>query len=700
MEDRGRPAGAGLLERVATLVVARPRSVVAVWALAATVGAVLASGLLGQLANRGFLVGGSESDRAAQVLSREIPGQRGTPLLAIVRGRGRDANLVDGTAVRAVRRALRPVRGVLSVEGGGAAQQSRGADASGPQLMLVVFHVAAEPADAERKVEYYRAALARASTPTLTMRLFGSPVVTDGFARVARDDLQRSERIAFPFTLVVLLVAFVSVVAAVLPLLSAAIVLVVTFACLFLLGRDAGLSVFVTNTSSILALALSIDFTLFLITRMREELLEGRSFERAIVRTMTTTGRAVALSALTIAIALLALLAVGIDLFSSMAIGATIATVVAALAALTLLPALLRLLGPRVNWLKLDPVARAVRRATLWRRLADFVTRRPAACIVAGVALLLIAAAPLPSLQLSLRTVSSLPRDHPVRRDARTISDTFFPGAPAPVQIVTTNHAIPPALWRDRGIAQTTGETNGRHGWFALKVVLGSLPDAAASRDTVARLRTLFREHPGTTYVGGPPAAALDLLDRVEARTPWVIALTIAIGVLVLCAGLRSIVIPLKAVLGTLLTVAATIGIELRLFPGDSGLEFFVPLLLFAIVFGLSVDYEVFLLSRIREAVLDGRSNAEAVREGLVRSARPITLAGIALATVFAALATSDLVAFQQLGVGLAVAILIDVTLVRCVLVPAGVVLLGRWNWWFFDARSTAVGVRARRSAA
>ena len=699
VEDGRRPVGSGLLERLATRVVARPRTVLAGWGMALAIGAVLASGLFGQLANRGFLVSGSESDHAARTLSREIPRQRGTPLVAIVRGRGRDANLIGGAGVAAVRRALRDVPGVLSVEPNGTALQHRGGSIGTPQLMLVSFHVAPEPAEAEQRVPDYRAALERASTGTLKMRLFGNVVVTDRFAAIARDDLKRAERIAFPFTLVVLLVAFVSAVAAALPLVLAAVVLVVTFACLFLLGHDGGLSVFVTNTSSILALALSIDFALFVITRLREERLVQDSLERAIVRTMTTTGRAIALSALTIATALLALFVVGIELFSSMAIGATAATLVAALAALTLLPALLCVLGPRVDWLKIDGVARAARRARLWHRLADVVTRRPGACIVAVAAVLLIAAAPVRSFHLGLHSVSSLPAGDEVRGDADTIARLFFPGAPGPVTLLTTHRPIPPALWREPALAQTTGETDGRHGWFSLRLVLKTRPDAPASRRAVARVRRLFAHRSGRTYVGGPSAAALDLLDRLHTRTPWVVALTIATGALILCAGLRSIVIPLKAVLGTLLSVAATIGIVLRLFPGGE-LEFFVPLLLFAIVFGLSVDYEVFLLSRIREAVLEGRSNAEAVREGLIRSARPITLAGIALATVFIGLATSGLLAFRQLGVGLAIAIVLDVTLVRCVLVPAGVVLLGRWNWWFFDSRSAAqVGRRGSRTA-
>jgi putative drug exporter of the RND superfamily len=199
-------------------------------------------------------------------------------------------------------------------------------------------------------------------------------------------------------------------------------------------------------------------------------------------------------------------------------------------------------------------------------------------------------------------------------------------------------------------------------------------------------MRTHLAARDAPTYIGGPTAVGLDLTNRIAARTPLVVLLTMLTAASVLAIGLRSIVVPIKAVVGTLLSVAATLGIVLRLFPDSEGLpslEFFVPLFLFVIVFGLSIDYEVFLLNRIAEAVRAGRSNEEAVVAGLVANGRAMTLAGLTLATVFLAFSTSSLASFRQLGAGVAIAIMLDITLVRCVLVPAGVVLLGRWNWWF-----------------
>jgi uncharacterized membrane protein YdfJ with MMPL/SSD domain len=690
------PTGSSLLIRLAALVLARPRAVIAVWGLVALAGAVVAVGPITQLPNRGFFVPGSPSDTAQRLLDERFPGG-GTPLLAVVERRDAGPRWGAPEAAALVERALTDNEARKFATAGAAVPKGRPADL----VVLVAFRLRTEAAAAERAVPRLRAALEQVSDARTTLGLFGGPVVTESYSAIAREDLRRTELIAFPFTLAVLVVAFVSVAAALLPLLLAVVVLVVSFLCLFALGHQAGLSVFVTNTASVLALALSIDFALFMITRFREELAAGRGVDDALVHTMATTGRAIALSGLTVAISLLALAAVGIHLFTSMALGATFATLVAMIAALTLLPAIMRLLGPRVDWLRIDSVARAARRATLWRRLGEIVTHRPVPCALAVTVAMLAMAAPATSLDLDLRIESSLPAAADARQQAERIGRAFHPGGPAPVDVVTTLNEWPRALWRDPAVAQTTGEASGTRGWEALKAILAYDSDSPQARAAVMRLRRLFDAAPGETYVGGPTAASIDLLDRIEERTPWVVALTVLVGAVVLCIGLRSIVIPIKAVLTTLLTVAATIGILLRLLPSETGggsLEFFVPLFLFAIVFGLSVDYEVFLLSRIREAVLNGRSNAEAVRVGLLRSARPITLAGIALATVFAGLATSQLLAFRQLGVGVAIAIVLDVTLVRCVLVPATVVILGRWNWWFFGTSGRPL--RARRSAA
>lgn len=674
------------------VVVAHPRAIVAAWLVATVIGLVAALGLFGQLTNRGFGVAGSDSDRAGQLLRRDLPGHGGTELFVLmtVRRPGTDQGAAR-VVPRLVRRALRRQTDLTAVKVVGAAVEY-GADerAAAPAVGTVVvsFGLATDTAGAEREVPGLRAQLARASSRRVRMELLGWPALSQRYSAIAHRDLARSEAIAFPATFAVLLVAFLSVVAAVLPVLLAAVVLIVTFAALFLIAHGAGLNVFVTNTASVLALGLSVDYSLFIITRLREEMLAGDSVEAAVRRTLATTGRAVMLSGLTLSVALLSLFAVGVGLFDSMAIGATLGTFVASLAAVTLVPAIACLLGRRLDLLTVRPLARAARRATFWNRLARLVVDRPVAAASVSLAILVVMALPASSLRLSLHTLSALPEGDVVRQAADHLAHSFSPGMQGPVDIVTRDDpaAVARIAQQDRSVGSIAGPFAGSHGWIAMQTTLSHAPDGVAARRTVERIRQRLAHRARRTYVGGPTALSMDLIDRISARTRYVVLITVVLAAAMLAVGLRSIVIPIKAVLGTLLSVAATLGLVLRLFPDSAGsqsLEFFVPLFLFAIVFGLSIDYEVFLLSRIAEAVRSGSSNKEAVTIGLSRSGRPMTLAGLTLATVFLAFSTSSLAAFRQLGAGVAIAILLDVTLVRCVLVPAGVVLLGRWNWWF-----------------
>lgn len=687
-------------------VVEHPRAVVTAWLLATALSLVAALGLFGRLTNRGFAVPGSDSARAAQLLAQEVPGRGGTELfvLATVRRPGPPDGASRGVA-SVVRRALRrqPDLRALAVVAT-AVEYGEDARSSEPAFadVLVSVRLATDTAGAEREVPRLRDRLVRASTARDRLELLGWPALSERYSTIAHRDLARAEAIAFPATFAVLLIAFLSVVAAALPVLAAAVALVVTFAGLFAVAHVVGLNVFVTNTASMLALGLSVDYALFIVTRYREEMRAGDGTQAAMRRTLATTGRAVVLSGATLSIALLSLFAVGVGLFTSMAIGATLGTVVAALAAVTLVPAAICLLGPRLERFTLRPAARAARRATLWRALGRAVVEHPLAAASVSLALLVAMALPASSLRLSMHTLSALPRDDVVRQAAARVGHSFSPGMEGPVDVVTRDDpaTVVRILQRGRAVGAISGPVAGRRGWSALQTTVAAAPDSFAARRIVEGLRRRLARRPQRTYVGGPTALSIDLVARLSARTPYVVLIAVLLAAAMLTAGLRSIVIPIKAVLGTLLSVAATLGLVVRLFPDSEGapsLEFFVPLFLFAIVFGLSIDYEVFLLSRIAEAVRGGSSNRDAVVSGLVRSARAMTLAGVTLATVFLAFATSSLASFRQLGAGVAIAILLDVTLVRCVLIPAGVVLLGRWNWWLPGERRRSG--RSRRAA-
>ncbi|HEX7289597.1 MAG TPA: MMPL family transporter [Conexibacter sp.] len=610
-------------------------------------------------------------------------------MLATVTIRNPDGSAWIARATRLVQRQLGRADVVQSItQRGSAIRAETDPEAPGAGTALIEVMLRVNPVAAEPHVASLRSALARADSAEVETSLLGPPVLVQRYAEIARSDLSRAERLAVPLTALVLLIAFQAVVAALLPVLLAVATMVVTFACLAVIGAWIGLSVFVTNTATILALGLSIDYSLFMVTRYREELARSDSIETALTITMVTTGRAVLLSACTIAASLVGLFVVGISTFSTMAIGATIATIAAGATALTLLPATIRLIGHRIEWLRIDPVARAAARATLWSRLAGVVTRRPVAALLSSLAVLLALAVPATSFRLDVHTQRLLPRDDDVRRDMASMANAFYPGTAAPIMIVTRDDLahVKDVVQSFPGIAQVSGETMGRAGWSFMQAIPATIPDEDSSRHTVERLRTTLAQSTRETHVGGTIATSLDLTNRIANRAPRAILIAISLCFLVFARGVRSLVIPLKAVLTTLLSVAATLGLLLRLFDQGAGtphLEFFVPLFIFAILFGLSVDYEVFLLSRIREAVNDGHDHREAVRRGLVGSARSITLAGLTLMTVFLAFATSRLLPFQQLGIGLALGVMLDITIVRCVLVPAAVVLLRSWNWWW-----------------
>ena len=695
-----------MLDGLTRWILARPRRVVIVWVVAAILCGSLGSGLFGELANRGFFVAGSESDRTASTLADHVPGNEGSQLFAVITAKRRNgvATPIADTIERrdtVTAKFLRVSRGWPDITAVEEVTGDTEYDTRRPwfaeSVAVISMHLDVEPALAEKRVPAIRDEAGEVAGPSATVGFLGGPAAADSYSRVARRDLARAEQIAIPATFAVLLIAFLSPIAAALPILLAVITLAVTFALLYLVALNVGLNVFVTNIASVIALGLAIDFSLFMVTRFREEMRRLGSAEEALIKTMTTTGRAVLVSGATIGTALLSLFAVGLGIFSSMALGAAVATLVAVLAAITLFPAVALLLAPWMDKLELRRLSQAARGARAWRKVADVVVARPAPAAILSLAILTLLAIPALSLDIEQRLVSALPDDDPVSIESRRVARLVGPGSAGPVDIVTRQDgvAVSARVRSDPNVDTIWRETPGSDGWTGMQAVLKSVPDEEAARKTVTRLRSTLGSDTRPTYVGGLTARDMDMTARIEDRAVVVVAIAVVLALIALAYGLRSIVIPVKAVVTTLLSVAATLGILLGLGLGSSGqpaLEFFVPLFLFAVVFGLSVDYEVFLLSRIREAVLEGHSTPEAVKLGLVSSARSITLAGLALATVFTAFAMSSLDAFTQLGIGVAVAILIDVTLVRCVLVPATVVLFGKWNWWFPGDRRPEAG--------
>jgi RND superfamily putative drug exporter len=661
----------------AAIVLRRPWLIVGVWAVLLLISFPTASRLSDRLSGGGYEVPGSDSEHANDLIVENFEHGVRSQLLFVVSLTRPGKSPVPGWS-RRVETILRGVKDVVRV---GPVQVSPTGD-----TVVVPFGVAGSFDAVQRDLPDLRERLARVPDAVVT----GQAAVFDASTEVAAKDLTRAERVSFPVTLAILLVAFLTVVAAGIPILLGFIAFIVTFGCLFVVAELMETSVFVTNTAILLGLGLSIDYSLFVITHYRERRLGGETVQDALRRTMSTTGRAIAFSGVTVAISLASLVLVGVPIFTSMALAATLAALVAVAASLSLLPALLTLLDSRLDRLMLRRAFRVAERARFWRWLAAAVLRHRIGITVGVATALVVAAIPITGLRIGFpSTETLLPNtdSSPVAAAAARIESSFGVGTATPFEIIAQGPVRPlaAAVASEPGIRTVSATRRGREGWSEVFAAGRAEDNSAAARETLSRLRARLRKRLPGALVTGQTAEGEDLAARVSQRFPLVILATSLVTLLLLFVAFRSIVVPLKAVATNLLTVGATLGLMTLIFQ-DLGsaddIAHFVPLFLFAVLFGLSMDYEVFLISRIRDEHRAGASNDEAIAAGLIKSARPITLAALIMVTVFAASAMSELEPFRQFGVGMSLAVLIDATLVRCLLIPAAMALLGERNWW------------------
>ncbi|HZG95500.1 MAG TPA: MMPL family transporter [Mycobacteriales bacterium] len=730
---------AGLLTRGAQLSVRRPWAVVVAWLAVTVVAGVLSGGLGGRLGAGGFEVPGSQSLRVQEDLQQRFTGQSADATLLVVRSSTAPAtDPAFGQVVERLAAGAGSIDDVTSVVT--PAQGGPGFVSADGRTAYVVVAMSGDIARQQEIAADLGQLAGSVDTPGFDVTTAGSAAFFDRLNEVSRHDLESAERITFPITLVILVVAFGSVVAAGLPIALAIISLVVTLGALFLLAGVMNMNIFVTNSASIVGIGVGIDYALFVVTRFREELRRGREPGAAVVRSIETSGRAVLLSGLTVIVALAGMFLVDIAAFRSMAVGMMTVVTVAVAAALTLLPALLALLGRRIEKLRVPAVRRravGAEGAGFWHRWAVSVMRRPWLSLAGSVAMLLLLSAPFASLRLGQPSAMVLPADEGPRVSAERLAESFGPGISGPVEILVetpggaTSQANIDAVGRLTGslaadravsavrslaapVAVPVGTTDPRSLGAAAPAVAGLVnwdrgadltritvvpridPSSAAAEQLVERIRG---EHlraaglQGRAYVGGQTAGNLDLSDEITSRMPWVVALVLGLSFLLLAMAFRSLLLPLKALLMNLMSVAASYGLivavfqwgwgeELLGFTSEGSIASFVPLFLFSILFGLSMDYEVFLLSRMREDYLRTGSNELAVAQGLEATARTITSAALIMVTVFAAFASSRVLPFKQMGFGLAVAVFLDAAIIRTVLVPAAMKLMGDWNWW------------------
>ncbi|MEA2268402.1 MAG: putative drug exporter of the superfamily, partial [Solirubrobacteraceae bacterium] len=508
--------------------------------------------------------------------------------------------------------------------------------------------------------------------------------------------------------------------------------------------------IYVTNIVALIGLAIAVDYSMLVVFRFREELARTPDAHRALAVTMATAGRATLFSGMTVAIGLALLVFMPLPFMRSMGVGGLLVPVVSILASATLLPALLAMMGRGVNRWRIVPRRVLERRADadvtgFWHRLASAIMRRPILFFVAAAGLMLALALPATGLQLTGGDNRGVPLTTESTRGLKVLEDTIGPGALAPHQIVVDTHraggAYDPAivaaqrrlvaqLRRDPGVQPATVaapatvprdlarranlvDRDGR----VLQVRVAGRTDSGtqAAMDVVHRIRERYVPAAGfpsgaDVLVSGAPAFGVDFIDRAYGAFPWLVLAVLVVSYLVLLRAFRSVVLPAKAVVMNLLSVGATYGVLVLAFQHGWGESFglqqspqvdgWIPIFLFAMLFGLSMDYEVFLLSRMREEWDRRRDNEHAVAYGLEHTGRIITAAAIIMIATFAGFTAGSFVGLQEFGLGLSAAILLDATVVRAILVPATMKLLGRWNWYLPERVRRALRLRSADRAA
>jgi uncharacterized membrane protein YdfJ with MMPL/SSD domain len=555
----------------------------------------------------------------------------------------------------------------------------------------------------------------RSSARSFTVAITGTDTLNHDFNELSQHDLKSGElQFGLPAALIVLVLVFGAVVAGLIPLLMAIVSIVVALGLTALLSLEFGLSVFIVNMITGMGLALGIDYSLFIVSRYREERGGGRAQLDAIAASGATASRAVLFSGTAFVVAMFGMLIVPSSIMQSLATGAILVGIASVLTALTLLPALLGLIGDGVNRLRVPVIgSRSIEETNpegrFWRRIVEAVQRRPVLSLAAAVIPLLVLASPVLGINTGATGVATLPDRFAAKQGFQELGRSF-PGATAnPALIVVANDATSRDVRAALVRLQRTLADDPRFGlgWIVrsasgdealLTAPAGGDPAGEAARAAIADLRShviprVFDGTDATVYIGGTAAENVDYVHFLSAPAPYVVALVLVLTMILLTIVFRSIVISATAILLNLLSVGAAYGLLVLVFQHGVGaglfgftqydtIEAWVPLFLFSVLFGLSMDYQVFLLSRIRERYLETNDTKDAVAWGVASTARLITGAALIIVVVFLGFAMGDLIMFQQMGFGVAVALLIDATVIRSVLVPAVMTLLGKWNWY------------------
>jgi RND superfamily putative drug exporter len=685
--------------RIARASARRPWLTISAWVVAIAAAFVAAGGLGDVVTQDERMLVPTESDRASELTDQE----RGVAAFAteIVIIRADEATFGDAefsSIVAEVEAALSRIDGVTGVTTPSAGD-SFAVSAAG-DTALVTANINSD--HVEIIGEELLTAVAEVESDGFTLLPFGDATGEVVFDGLAEDTLLRGELIGISVAIVILIVVFGALAASGIPLLASIVSIITAVGATAIVGRAFELSFFVLNMVIMMGLALGIDYTLVMVQRFREELAKGRSVTESVAITGNTASRAVFFSGITVLISLVGMLIVPSTIMRSLGAGAMIVAVTAVLAALTLLPAVLQLLGHRVNKGRI-PTTQPGAEPKVWTALARRVISRPAVATVAGVAVLVTLALPMLSMRLTFPGLDSLPEDNGFRISADILVEDFGYGRSG------TMIAIENASGSRAQVEQLAAAVEAQDAFAETEIVwhgdiaiidTRDVYDSADVRaeDAIKDLRSelipdILDGTDAIASVGGEQAESIDFTDMILDRVPLVLAIILGASFLLLLLSFRSVVIPLVSIALNVLSAAASFGLLVAVFqygwgadllglPQVDGIAPWIPLFLFAVLFGLSMDYHVFLLSRIKERYDSHGDTREAVVFGLSRTGSLITGAALIMVAVFSGFALGDLAEFAQMGFGLAAAVIIDATIVRTLLVPAIMAWLGRANWY------------------
>ena len=698
------------LYRLGRYAARRPWVVIGAWLVVAAL-VVAASGAFGKKLEESFGAPGVDSQYATDLLSAAGADQAGLTAKVVV-------TPLDSTATLAapeLRAALAHLRSTAAslphVLGAGDPVISPDGRVGLIQLQYPVLDKL-EPSDLEQLKT-----LAAVDVP-LRIELGG-----DLFYAFEQGQAGLGEAVGLIAAMVILLLAFGSIIAMGLPIGMAVFGLALAISSLSLVTYLIELPSWAPVLGSMIGLGVGIDYALIIVTRHREYLARGMAIEESVGNAVATAGQAVLFAGGTVVIAILGLVVAGVPFMTAGGIAISLIVLTMVLASITLLPAFLGLAGHWINRLRVRRVQSSP--GTGWQRWAGHVSEHAAAYAVGATILLLALAAPVLALRVGTPDDGALPVQRTERRAYELVAAGFGAGSNGPLVIavdISRDPAVVQPLFNavraDRGIASVAPPSvNTAAGVASLIAVPTTGPQDAATMTTVKRLReevfpSVLRDSPAKAHVGGQTATLADVGAKVNDRLPWFIGAVILLSVVLLAVVFRSVVVPLKAALMNLLSIGASFGVMVMIFQWGwaadlIGLEStipilpFIPMFMFAVVFGLSMDYEVFLLSRIREEYLRTRDNTASTIHGITTTGRVITSAALIMIAVFVSFSLADDPTAKMFGLGLATAVLVDATIVRLVLVPALMKLLGDANWWtpaWFNRRPPVVAISERES--